>query len=81
MLRQTGSRKACLLPVVTPAEFDRSCVARSNVRYRIGGVIVADPSPGQLRSMRDGDRALYRPATSKADQVGLEFGDKEVPLD
>ena len=80
MTRQTGSRKACLLPV-TPAEFDRSCVARTNIRFCIRGHVYDDPDADLLKSMRNGDRVLYRPACSKADQVGLEFGDKEIPLD
>ena len=58
-LREAGARKACLLPP-THDEFDRSCVARSNVTYLIAGRLVKDPSPEQLRSMTTGDRALLR---------------------
>ena len=78
-LRHMGARKADVLPVV-PDEFDRSCMARSNIRYMIGGIVVSDPSPAELRGMRRGDLALVRPAASKPDQLGLTFGDKDIPL-
>ena len=64
-LRQTGSRKADLFPV-TPAEFDLSHVKRSNSRWLIGGVIVDDPTPAQLRSLKPGDRLLFKLGASKA---------------
>ena len=50
-LRQTGSRKADLLPV-TPAEFDLSHITRSHARWLIRGEVVDDPTPAQLRSLR-----------------------------
>ena len=56
-LRQTGGRKADMLPV-TPAEFDRSCVTRSHARWLIHGVIVDDPTAEQLRSLREQIRLL-----------------------
>ena len=78
-LRQTGSRKADLLPV-TPAEFDLSHVTRSHARWLIHGEIVVDPTPAQLRSLRPGDRLLFKPGASKADQLALTFGDKDIVL-
>ena len=78
-LRQAGSRKADLLPV-TPAEFDLSHVKRSNGRWLISGVIVDDPTPAQLRSLKPGDRLLFKPGASKADQPALTFGDKDIVL-
>ena len=78
-LRQTGSRKADLLPV-TPAEFDLSHVTRSHGRWLIRGEIVDDPTPAQLRGLRPGDRLLFKPGASKADQLALTFGDKDIVL-
>ena len=78
-LRQTGGRKADMLPV-TPAEFDLSCVTRSHGRWLIRGVIVDDPTAEQLRSLRPGDRLLFKPAAAKADQLALTFGDKDIAL-
>ena len=68
-----------MLPV-TPAEFDLSHVKRSNGRWLIGGVVVDDPSPAQLRSLKTGDRLLFKPGASKADQLALTFGDKDIVL-
>ena len=79
-LRQTGSRKADLPPVTPAAEFDLSHVKRSNGRWLIGGVIVDDPTPAQLRSLKTGDRLLFKPGASKADQLALTFGDKDTML-
>lgn len=78
-LRHAGARKADLIPP-EPEEFDRSRVARANVRYVIRGVVISDPTPSQLRSMRTGDRALMRPGATKADHAGMSFGDKDIPL-
>ena len=78
-LRQTGSRKASLLPVM-PAEFDLSHVKRSNGRWLIQGTIVDEPTPAQLHSLRPGDRLLFKPGASKADQLALTFGDKGIVL-
>ena len=79
MLRAAGMRKADLL-AVTPEEFDLSYVTRKHIRYRINGVIVRDPTPEQLRGLREGDRLLLRPGCSKADPLSLTFGDKEIPI-
>ena len=46
----------------------------------IRGVVISDPTPSQLRSMRTGDRALMRPGATKADHAGMSFGDKDIPL-
>jgi hypothetical protein len=78
-LRHAGARKADLIPP-TPGEFDKSRVARGNVRYLIGGVVIADPTESQFLAMRPGDRALMRPGATKADMTGMAFGDKDIPL-
>ena len=78
-LRQTGARKGDMIPV-TAAEFDLSCVRRSNARWLIGGKIYRDPPPELLRSLKAGDRLLFKPASSKADQLSLTFGDKDIPI-
>ena len=78
-LRQTGSRKADLLPV-TPAEFDLSSVSRSHARWLIRGAIVDDPTPAPFRSLRPGDRLLFQLGASKADQLALTFGYKGIVL-
>ena len=78
-LRQAGSRKADLLPV-TPAEFGLSHVKRSNGRRPIGGYIVNDSTPAQLRNLKPGDRLLFKPGASKADQLAPTFGDKGIVL-
>ena len=78
-LKQTGSRKVDLLPV-TPAEFDLSHVTRSHARWLIRGDIVSDPTPAQLRSLRPGDRLLFQLGASKADQLALTFGYKDIVL-
>ena len=78
-LRQAGARKADLIPP-TPAEFDRSRVARANIRFQIAGIIYSSPTASELRSMTRGDLVLVRPGITKPDQLGLTFGDKDIPL-
>ena len=78
-LRQMGSRKADLISP-SPEEFDLSRVSRSNLKFVIGGVTHSDPSPELLRSMSEGDLVLLKPGATKADAVGVLFGDRPVPL-
>eukprot|EP00965_Chrysotila_dentata_P157059 5188430-Pleurochrysis_carterae.AAC.2 len=46
---------------------------RSDVSYRIGGYVLADPSPQQLASMRVGDCAFLAPSRSKTDFAGVLY--------
>ena len=77
--RHTGSRKADLLPVTAP-EFDGRHMARSNLWWRIGGVVYKDPSPDLLSTLSDGDLAILKPAATKADPFALTFGDRPMWL-
>ena len=56
-LAQTGFRKA-EASVGNGAKFGNDCLTRHNLRWRIGGVEVADPTPEQLASLprRDNTR-------------------------
>ncbi|MGA1354914.1 MAG: hypothetical protein ACO32I_09100, partial [Candidatus Limnocylindrus sp.] len=49
-----------------------SYLTRENVTYRIGEVIVVDPTRDQLISMRAGDLVYLAPCSSKPDQFGEE---------
>ena len=60
--------------------FDRTHLALANVRWLIGGVIVAAPTVAHLRSLRDGDYALLTPPPSKADQFSLHWGASTIYL-
>ena len=64
VLELAAIRKADMLPV-TPAEFDLSCVTRSHARWLIRGVIVDDPTAEQLRSLRPGDRLLFKKSVKR----------------
>lgn len=45
-------------------------ICRSDLWWRINGVIVKDPTPEQLRNLRPGDCAFVAPPRSKPDQWG-----------
>ena len=45
-------------------------ICRSDLWWRINGVIVKDPTVEQLRSLRPGDCAFVAPPRSKPDQLG-----------
>ncbi|MGA1354738.1 MAG: hypothetical protein ACO32I_08220 [Candidatus Limnocylindrus sp.] len=49
-----------------------SFLTRENATYRIGGVVVVDPSREQLLAMRAGDMVYLTPCSSKPDQFGEE---------
>ena len=78
-LAQTGFRKA-EVSLGGEASFGPDCLTRHNVRWRIGGVEVADPTPKQLRSLREGDLCIIIPPKSKCDQYGLEWGQAPIYL-
>lgn len=78
-LAQTGFRKA-EVSLGNGAAFGNCCLTRHNLRWRIGGVEVADPSAKQLRNMGEGDLAILIPPKSKCDQFGLEWGQAPIFL-
>eukprot|EP00965_Chrysotila_dentata_P122773 4057814-Pleurochrysis_carterae.AAC.1 len=45
-------------------------ILRGDVTYRLGGVIIADPTPQQLSRMTAGDCAFLAPSRSKTDFAG-----------
>ena len=55
-------------------------LSRWHLRWRIGGVLVHDPTPEQLRNLKAGDFAILIPPTSKADQFGMEWGPHPIWL-
>ena len=55
-------------------------LSRWHLRWRIGGVYVAEPTAEQLANLADGDFAVLIPPTSKADQFGLEWGPNPIYL-
>ena len=78
-LAQTGFRKA-EVAVGSGAAFGPDCLTRHNIRWRIGGIEVADPTEEQLRNLRDGDMCIIIPPRSKCDQFGLEWGQAPIYL-
>jgi integrase len=79
----TGFRKSeALTPDGAEHDFNRLC--RRNLFWEIDGVIHADPSEPLLHSMVPlRDKAVLKPAPSKADQDGSHFGHSLIylPLD
>ena len=78
-MAQTGFRKA-EVSLGSGARFGNDCLTRHNLRWRIGGVEVADPTLEQLESLSDGDLAILIPPKSKCDQFGLEWGQSPIYL-
>ena len=78
-LAQTGFRKA-EVSLSAGATFGPADLTRHNIRWRIGGVEVADPTPDQLQGLRDGDLCIIIPPRSKCDQFGLEWGQSPIYL-
>ena len=78
-MAQTGFRKA-EVGLGSGDEFGPDCLTRHNVRWRIGGVEVADPTLEQLRNLTDGDMCIIIPPKSKCDQFGLEWGQAPIFL-
>ena len=78
-LAQTGFRKA-EVSLGSGARFGPDCLTRHNLRWRISGQLVADPSEEQLLNMQDGDLAILIPPKSKCDQFGLEWGQAPIYL-
>ena len=71
--RQTGYRKA-EVGVPTGDVFGRCHLSRASVAWRIGGEVIADPSPAQLRALKEGDVALIHSPPMKNDQYGDKYG-------
>ena len=78
-MAQTGFRKA-EVALGREAIFGPSCLTRHNLRWRIAGQELADPSAEQLRGMQAGDMAILIPPKSKCDQFGLEWGQAPIYL-
>ena len=78
-LAQTGMRKA----EVGSADgtFALDSLAKSNLRWRIQGSTVTAPTPDQLLNMEPGrDHAILVPPPSKADQLGVVYGNRPIYL-
>jgi len=78
-LAQTGFRKA-EVSLGAGDSFSSGSLSRHSLRWRIGGVDVADPTPEQLRNLKEGDYAILIPPRSKCDQYGLEWGQSPIFL-
>jgi integrase len=78
-LAQTGFRKA-EVSLSAGEQFGTHCLTRHSLRWRIGGVEVADPTERQLRNLKEGDLAILIPPRSKCDQFGLEWGQAPIYL-
>ena len=71
----TGVRKA---EIAGP--HDKTKMNRASLRWRIGGRVLAAPTPSELRALQPGDAAVLAPATAKNDPFGLHFGNKPMWL-
>ena len=76
----TGFRKAeAVLP--NGAVLDDRRLRRSSLLWRINGLLIADPSEEQLRSLVAGrDMAVLKPPRCKNDPVGTLFGTHPIYL-
>ena len=68
VLRRTAHR----LGEIVRYGIEVNYLTRVCVSYRIGNLILTDPSPDQLRAMRRGDIVFLAPCASKPDQFGEE---------
>jgi len=59
---------------------DERRLRRSSVSWIIAGNSLADPSIGQLKSIRAGDFCVLKPPLLKNDPFGLHFGTKPIYL-
>ena len=78
-MAQTGFRKA-EVALSNGEPFRPACLTRHNLRWRLQGRETADPTPTQLRRMKEGDLAIIIPPKSKCDQFGLEWGQAPIYL-
>ena len=70
VLWRTGHRIGEVCQGRDPSEI--SYLTRKDLTFRIGGVILVDPTREQLLLMRDGDICLLAPCPSKPDMTGEE---------
>merc|ERR1712185_280410 len=77
-LRKSAMRKADALSLV----FETQCVGfmRSNITWRVGGVMYNAMSPSLRKQLRPGDALIARPAGSKADPLAEYFGANPIYL-
>mmetsp|Transcript_10003 Transcript_10003/g.40558 ORF Transcript_10003/g.40558 Transcript_10003/m.40558 type:complete len:149 (+) Transcript_10003:1062-1508(+) len=75
LARACGARKD-EVSVPDGVDFDRKRASRANIRWRIGGVDYAAPTPAQLRAAgaTRGDALILIPQPCNCDKFGLHFG-------
>ena len=78
-LAQTGFR-GDEVSLTTGRLFDKRCMTRWNVRWKIAGVWVFAPTPAQLLALTSEDYAVIIPPPSKADQFGTAWGSNPIYL-
>ena len=79
-LSQTGFRKSEIF-VAHTKQFDPTYhITRSNLIWRIGGILVVSPTRLQLANLTEADCAVLVPPPSKTDQFGVIWGDKPIYL-
>jgi len=78
-MAQSGSRKA---EVAThpKAKWGLKDYSFWHLRWRIGGKDAPNPTAAQLLSLQEGDYAVVIPASSKADQFGMRWGNRPIWL-
>ena len=74
-----GFRKA-ELALPAGAEFDNMRISRASVKWRIGGVVFADPDAETLAMLSLGDVLIVVPPPSKSDPFGVYFGGRPLYL-
>ena len=78
-LAQTGFR-GDEVSLTTGRLFDKRCMTRWNLRWKIAGVWVFAPTPAQLLALTSEDYAVIIPPPSKADQFGTAWGSNPIYL-
>jgi hypothetical protein len=78
-LAQTGFR-GDEVSLTNGRVFDKRCMTRWNVRWKIAGEWVFAPTPAQLLGLTSADYAVIIPPPSKADQFGTAWGSNPIYL-
>ena len=78
-LAQTGFR-GDEVSLTTGRLFDKRCMTRWNLRWKIAGVWVFAPTAAQLLALNNEDYAVIIPPPSKADQFGTAWGSNPIYL-
>ena len=79
LLAQAGFRGS-EVALASGKEFDRSCITRASVTWRIKGKLVTSPTPAQLRGLKVGDYVVITPPPSKCDAFGVAWGNSPIYL-